>query len=267
MLAFVFLIKFNHVMLTQIIWWAGVILEVVLLWRAARGRLLRRFPVFYTYILFVLVETLFLFGVYHGAPGRYAISYWVCQFGALILGSLVLLEVCRVALRQYPGAARVTRNLLLFVFCLALAKAIVNQSFGAVWWPAATTAELERNLRVVQACALLAIFVALIFYDIPRDRNWKGILAGYGLFVALSIAQLSLLTHLGTSFHRLWSYIEPFSYLTVLVIWTVCLWSPARERSRALGPEVARLDHGDLVSRTKEHLQDIRIGLPGTTRR
>jgi hypothetical protein len=255
-------------MLTQIIWWSGVLLESLLLLRGFQGKLFVRFPIFYSYVFFVFAKSLLLFGLYRRAPQHYVLTYYICQFVALVLGSLVLFEIYRVALRQYPGTARVARNLLLLVFALAFAKALVNHSYGPLWWPAKTYEELERNLRVVQAFAILAIIVVFVVYAIPRSRNLKGILAGYGLFVASRIVQLSLLSHLGSSFERIFLYVEPFAYLIVLFIWTSALWSPVAEPAHSPSPlEIAAADHPALVSRTQQDLQNIQLGLPGAARR
>jgi len=254
--------------MTQIIWWTGVVLEFVLLLRATRGKLLFRFPFFYSYVAFVFLQSFALFEVYRRFPNGYGSAYWICELGALILGSLILFEIYRVALRPYPGTARIARNLLYFVFALAFAKVLVNQSYGSLWWPAGTIEELERNLRVVQGFAILAIAVALVAYSIPCSRNLKGIILGYGLFVANSIVQLSLLSHLGAWFHTLMLYTQPFSYLVVLGIWTAMLWSPAPEpiSPRAV-LNLAVDDHQSLVARAKEDLHGVDLGLPGAFRR
>jgi len=256
-------------MFTQIIWWGGVALEALLLLRAAQGKLLRRLPFFYSYIFFVLLQTLLLFGVFKWAtPQQYAHIYWICEYSGLALGSLILFEIYQVALRPLPGTARMARNLLFFVFAMALAKVLVNHSYGPLWWPAKTYEELERNLRVVQCFAVLAIILVMLAYAIPRNRNLKGIVAGYGLLVATSIVQLSLFSYFGDSFQREFVYLGPISYLFVLGIWTVALWSPATELSRSPSrPEIAAADHGQLVSRTREELQNIRLDLPGAVRR
>ena len=255
-------------MLTQIILWGGVLLEFLLLWRGSRGRLLRQLPFFYAYVSFVLLESLSLHSLYRSAPQVYVRAYWICQVIAVLLGSLVLFEIYRVALRQYPGTARVARNLLLLVFALAFAKVLVDQSYGPLWGAAKTYEELERNLRVVQAFAVLAIVIVFVVYTIPRDRNLKGILAGYGLFVASRIVQLSLLSVLGSSFERIFLYLEPFLYLVVLGIWNVALWSPVAEPTHSPCPlEIDAADHPALVSRTQSELQNLQLGLPGAARR
>jgi hypothetical protein len=253
-------------MLTEIILWAGVFLLFLLLLRGIQGKWSKRFPFFYAYNLFVFLEALSLSVLYHRASRWYPPAYWICEFVAVVLGSLVLFEIYRVALRPYPGTARMARNLLRFVFALACAKVIVNQSHGSAWWPARDAVELERNLRIVQAFAVLALIIVIVVYAIPRDRHLKGILAGYGLFVANNIVQLSLLSHLGSSFQSLFVYIQPLSYDVVLCIWTAALWSP---EAKLLPDDLIVLgeDHPALVSHTKEALRNIRQGLAGAVRR
>ncbi|HVM74644.1 MAG TPA: hypothetical protein VMT75_03305 [Candidatus Saccharimonadales bacterium] len=254
-------------MLTLIILWGGVALELVLIVRAIQGGLLRRFPLFYSYLTFVLLESFLAWNLYRRAPELYASVYWYLQWVALLLGSLVIFEIYRIALKSYPGTARIARNLLLFVFALTFAKVLVNYSFGSVYWPATTTAELERNLRIVQGFAILAIAVVLLVYSIPRNRNLNGILIGYGLFVASSIVQLSLLSHAGSWFQKLVWYTGPVAYDVVLGIWTVALWSPAPE---PVSPRAA-LDlaggHPSLVARAEQDLQRANLGFPGAFRR
>ena len=249
-------------MLTQIIWWGGNVLEVLLLVRGIQSQWMKRFPIFYSYHVFILVESLLLFGVYSGVPRMYAPFWWTCQFVGILLGSLILFEIYRVALGRYPGTARMARNLLGFVFAMALAKALVGHSYGAFWWPARTYAEVERNLRVVQMFAILALVIVIVAYHIPRGRHLKGIFAGYGLFVALSVMELTLATFFGKSF----TYMSAVTYNLALCLWTVALWAPEKQEdiARTLAPSE---DHVTLISRAKEELEPVRLGLRGAAGR
>jgi hypothetical protein len=254
-------------MLTQIMWWIGLLLEFLVLFRGVHSKLIFRFPFFYTYLTFVWLQSIALFVVYRTFPEQYADAYWYCDFVAVFLGSLIIFEFYRVALKVYPGTARIARNLLLFVFALTFAKVLVNHSFGSVYWPATTTAELECNLRIVQGFALLAIAVVLLVYSIPRNRNLNGILVGYGLFVANAIVQLSLVSHLGAWFQKLFWYTQPVAYLLVLGIWAVALWSPAPEPVSP-GAALNMADpHPSLVARAEQELQRANLGFRGAFRR
>jgi hypothetical protein len=247
-------------MLTQAIWWGGMCLEAVMLFRGLRERLLFKYPVFYLYIAFVLVEDLLRFYIYRWHPDIYPQTYWITDFFGLVIGSGVVFEIYRSGLSAYPGAARMARNLLLLVFALTFAKVLVSMSYGSLWWPAETTAELERNLRIVQASALIALVALFLLYAIPFGRNLKGILSGYTLYIAVSLVQLTLVSHFGNSIQHLWSYVNSVSYLIALWIWTGALWS------RALSPDLkpsTRLeyDYEALRAATRRRLQETRASL------
>ena len=128
------------------------------------------------------------------------------------------------------------RNLLGLVFAAAIAKAIAETWNDPHWWLIATTLDVERLLRTVQSLAILALVVLFLFYAIPFGRNLRGILLGYGLFVGLSVIQLTFVADSGGRFHSFWSYVSPASYVVVLGLWLAHLWSylPSPEPKRAV---------------------------------
>jgi hypothetical protein len=239
--------------------WLTIALEVTLLWRGVFVRSFSRFPYFYFYLSFVLVQSLFLLSIMRWWGKGFAAFYWGTQGLALVIGSLVIFEVYRIGLRRFPGTAKMARNLLYLVFALTIAKVLANQWNGRVWGLEQTTGDMERDFRIVQACSLLALVIALLLYRVHIGRHLKGIITGYGLFVVSSVVQLSLLSYLGASFQKVWHYLQPVSYLVFLTIWTVALWSPVLEEA----PEAAELPPGGysrLARKTEEDLEKIRLG-------
>jgi hypothetical protein len=247
-------------MMTQVIWWAGMCLGAVMLFRGLRQRLLLKYPVFYLYIAFVLLEDLLRFYIYRWHPAIYPQTYWVTDFFGLVIGSGVVFEIYRSGLSAYPGTARMARNLLLLVFTLAFAKVLVSTSYGSLWWPAETTAELERNLRIVQASALIALVTLFLLYAIPFGRNLKGILSGYSLYIAVSLVQLTLVSRFGNNIQRLWSYVNSVSYLVALCIWTRALWSHEMKPETSPGSQL-EYDYEALRAATRLRLQETRARL------
>jgi hypothetical protein len=223
-------------MLGLIIWWSGIGLETFLLVRGFVGKLWARYPVFYMYVSFVWLQSLLRFSIYHSRPQYYSAIYWITEGIGVLAGCGVVFEIYRVGLAAYPGAARMARNLLGFVFVLAFTRAIVDTWNDPRWWLIASTMDLERLLRTVQSLAILALVLLFLFYAIPFGRNLRGILLGYGLFVGLSVIQLTFVTDSGSRFHKFWSYTSPGSYLFVLGLWAVHLWShlPNPEPKRAV---------------------------------
>jgi hypothetical protein len=223
-------------MLGQTIWWGSIVLETLLLVRGLQGKLLPKYPVFYAYILFVWMQSLLRFSIYHARPQLYVPVYWITEYSGVLIGCAVVFEIFRMGLAAYPGTARMARNLLAFVFVMALTKGLVETWNNPHWWSVATTIEFERALRTVQSLAIIALVVLSLFYSIPFGRNLRGILLGYGLFVGISVIQLTFVIDEGSRFYSFWTHVSPGSYFTVLGLWVVHLWSyaPSPEPKRAV---------------------------------
>jgi len=117
------------------------------------------------------------------------------------------------------------RNLLAFLFLMAIAKAFVDTSNNPQWWRIATTAEVERNLRLVQALSLVGLVALFLIYAIPFGKNLRGILLGYGFFIAISVVQLTFVSSEENMFSRFWHYLHPASYDITLGVWAGHLWA------------------------------------------
>src|SRR6202035_4371678 len=107
-------------MLSQLIEWGGITLEVLLLVRGLKGKLASRYPVFYSYLSFVVFQDLLSFGVYRWYRPYYPAVYWCTEFLALLFGCGVVFEIYRVGLSAFPGTARMARNALALVFAAAI---------------------------------------------------------------------------------------------------------------------------------------------------
>lgn len=208
-------------MLSQLIWWSGIALEIALLVRGLRGQLVRRLPIFYAYITCVAVQNIPTF-FFQGNKPVYAVIYWVTEFLGLAMGSLVIFEIYKVSLRAYPGAARMARNALAFVFLTAVAKGLANVWASGGWQMDSTAFQVERALRTVQAAAILALVALFLVYSIPFGRNLRGILLGYGLFIGERVICLTFMPPQGHSF---WFYAYSAGYLVTLIVWLAHLWS------------------------------------------
>jgi hypothetical protein len=244
-------------MLNQAIWWSGVALEILLLVRGFRGKLTFRYPVFYSYIFYIFLQDILRYVTYQPNGQIYRDLYWTTEFLAMMLGCAVVFEIYRVGLSAYPGAARMTRRALAFVFALALTSALANAANDPRWWVEATYRSIEGTLRTVQAGAIIALVALFLFYSIPFGRNLRGILLGYGVFVAVSVVSLTL-SRAGASIPEdMWSYVFPASFLIALCLWVTHLWSyspnPVPKRAVHLEQEYLRV-----AAATRRRLQDAR---------
>jgi hypothetical protein len=93
-------------------------------------------------------------------------------------------------------------------------------------------------------------------YRTAIERNMKGMILAYGLYIATSLVSLAVRSY-AYGFGVAWNIIEPFSYLVFLSISLTALWSyhPNPVPALVIRPEA---DHEDLVSRTQTMLGAVR---------
>lgn len=244
----------------QLIPWVGIVLEGTLLYRGLRTGLFSRFPAFYAYVSSVLlIDLLRMYVSGFMSEDRYYSFYWITQFVSLLAGSVVLFEIYRTALRQFSGTARLARNLLLAVFTGIIISVIWSSSFSVPEWWNGMYVLLERDLRILQATSIVILLLVSAIYSIPFGRNLRGVLSGYGLYVAMSVIQLALLWKFWEKAEPVWKYTTPISYAGVLLIWILALWSRAAEPKPAL-PKLEQ-DYQALVTSTEEMLDRARARL------
>lgn len=209
-------------MLSQIIWWSGIALEALLLYRGVRGRLSARYPVFYAYILFVAAQSLLRFSIYERWNGLYWGVYWSTEALGLVLGCWVVFEIYRVALAAYPGTAVMARKVLGFLLAMAVAKAIAAVWESGLWTAKMTMLQAELAVRSFQAVSIAALVSLFLFYAIPFGKNLRGILVGYAVFI---LGRVVCLNFVKPSGHDFWFYAYSGWYLVVLFVWAAHLWA------------------------------------------
>jgi hypothetical protein len=243
----------------------GVLLEVLVLYRAFRSGCLRAYPLFNAYLGCVLLVDISCDIAYRVSPSTYPAVYWTTLFLTLIVGYGVILEVTRKAFDNYPGVERLSRAVVLGIFMVVFAYVGLESLGGSNWSPENSFWELERDLRAVQALVLAGALGLIAYYQIQIGRNLKGIILGYGLYTVGSIVSNELRSYGGTPFHVMWRAVQPYTYLVCLFIWTVALWlyQPNPEPEAGLELEA---DYESLAGRTKEMVVAMRSLLERSAR-
>jgi hypothetical protein len=222
-------------MVDYLIWIAAIPLEILLVARSFRGDYFKRYPIFYSYILFVFLQTAARFTVYHLKPDWYPSVYWFTEFVAIIAGCSVVFEFCRLGLKSYPGVAKMARVGLVAAFLFTFSKVLFTAAEGAEGWTPALTFLLERDIRFVQIAATGILVAMVLLYRIPMSRNLKGIVLGYGFYLGTVVANLTFLGVFGERVQSAASRIQASSYIVTLLIWTVALWSYDPAGGQAIG--------------------------------
>src|SRR5271157_3822870 len=84
-------------------WLAGPLLQITLLIFMVRRDFHKVFPRFFSYILFQIIKSAFLFVVYRYFPGSYFEAYWTGNAVSVIFAVAVMDEILRSLLKEYGG--------------------------------------------------------------------------------------------------------------------------------------------------------------------
>ena len=252
-------------MLSLLLWRAGLVVEVLILIRAVRSRMVTKFPYFYAYIFCVCFVSLVLYIGYALSHGFYNRWYWPTQFATLVAGCGIVLEVVRHAFECYPGAERLARLACLGVFGATFCYVGLKVVTKAELTPLAVTVELERDLRVIEALLLVTILTIVFYYGIALGRNLVGLIVGFGAYVGVSLVTLAIRAFLGYRFNAVWVGLQSGTYLLSLMVWAVALWSYSPQpvpvdRTRLDG------DYEALAGATREILSSLRSYFKRTAR-
>ncbi len=212
-------------MFVQILWWIGNALETLILARSIKGRFWQKYPAFYLYLGTVLLLELLRFSIYTFQPRFHRVFYWYTEYLSATIGYAVILEIYKHALSNSQGVARIARTFLWGVLGAVILKVTWNAVTGPVWSPATTSAELERDLRTVQALLLAGVIALLAYYVVPTGRNLRGIIFGYSAYIYASVVSLAFGSLPGYGLRPGWRLVQPIAYLAALLIWGATLWS------------------------------------------
>jgi hypothetical protein len=212
-------------MLANFIWFSAIALEAAILLRGSAIGLLKKYPLFYSYVGCVLVKEIIGLITNAFAPKLYEPLYWPTELATILASYAVIIEVFRCSTRDKPGIRRLTQNALLSVFVLTVAYAASDLWHGGFASLSRAIADLGRDLRYVEAAILLVMLWLFVRYRIPIGRNLRGVIVGYSFWVGLNVVNLAFWFLPGNEFSILLRGLLPATYAVTLVIWCVALWS------------------------------------------
>ncbi len=214
-------------MLANFIWWTAITFEVVILLRCGLTGLVKKYPLFFSYIGCVLLTEIIGLLTNALAPKLYVLLYWPADLATILASYAVMVEIFRWSTRHKPGIRRLTQRTLLTVFAVTVAFAASN--FAGV---------------------LLLMLWLLLRYRIPLGRNLQGLLIGYSFWVGMNVVNLAFWFVPGNEFSILLRGLLPTTYLFTLVVWCVTLWSVYPEPVQPAETKIER-DYELLAAKTQ----------------
>jgi uncharacterized membrane protein YczE len=221
-------------MIEQFIARLALAIQAVLLIRLWRNGLWKHLPVFYAYTAAVVGAEILRIYCYSFYPSAYAHVYWYSEIPLVVIGYALIIEIYDRCLEQYPSLVRFSQVFLVAIFVI-IAGVVLAKGLGVSAWPVRHVPEsMESELRVAQAALLLVLVGLLARYQIKVDRNVKGLVAGYGVFVAFRTIQVSIYAITGHK-SEIARELQPLVYLVSIAVWLVFLWS--RDTALVVKPE------------------------------
>jgi len=184
-----------HASLQLVLWMSHPILELllaaVMVWR----KLHRKFPVFFAYVVFQLVNFGVLFPVHqYGSYDLYFYTYWIGATISLGIGFKVIHEIFLDVFRPYHtlkdlGTVLFKWASLVMIF-VALVVAVASPSGQSPIVLAVIT--MQRCVRVIQCGLILFLLVFSRYLAVSWKQPSFGIACGFGLFAAAELAGSAL---------------------------------------------------------------------------
>lgn len=156
----------------------------------------RKFPVFFTYILYQFLSFPILFGIHlEGSYAQFFYTYWIWFAGSLVLGFKVIHEIFLDVFRPYHtlkdlGSVLFKWAALVMLLVAAVVAAASSASEQGPLVQAVLT--LQRCVRVTQCGLILFLLVFSKYLGVSRRQHSFGIALGFGGFAAAELILFAL---------------------------------------------------------------------------
>ena len=243
-------------MVTNIVWWAAILLEALILLRGSLSGLLKKYTLFYSYLACVLTKEFIGVWSYYFLPNAYERLYWPCELLTILASYGVIIEIFRRALVNHQGIAKLSQTLLLLVLAAALSIASIELLQGENATLSGAIAQIGRDVRYVEAAVLATMLFLLARYRISLGPNLLGLIAGYSFWLALNLITLALWFLPGNEVSIVLRTLLPVTYVISLGIWCVSLWSVRSEPAAPSDDSIER-DYEIIAGWTKAALSKL----------
>jgi len=239
-------------MLTLVVWWGGLALQLALASLMLYRGLYRELPTFFAYVTFLTLRSVVLLPL-DRASLAYFWTYWLGELVSLALGLAVIQEAMRKLFAPYAAVQRLVNLVFGWGAGLLLALGVLTAYLAPGSEPARALAGIllvERAVRIVQVGLLSLVFLLAGFLRQRWPHFVFGIAAGFGVYCAVQLAAITIRTHDAWT-HDLFLYLKPAAFLLALVLWLAYLALPERLPRSAATPAPAPALEGWNVALTE----------------
>jgi hypothetical protein len=220
------------------LWYASMLLELIVCALAFRRRLYKQLPIFTSYTAAVLIHGVPLYLVYReaGYTSRLAFYFfWITQAGLLVFRGAVIGELAWSASRAYLGLRAVMKSIVTAICSILSAIAVWYAVEVPSRLPAFVLA-LERDLELTAAVVLLALFFLTSYYDASFGVLQKRIAIGLFVYSLLQVINNAVSKETLQHYFHWWNVVRLTSFHVALLIWLIALLKPVEPEPAAEAP-------------------------------
>ncbi|MBV9573285.1 MAG: hypothetical protein JOY93_04475 [Acidobacteriales bacterium] len=214
------------------LWIAPHAFQALILPAMLYHRLHRRYPAFFTYTAFAIVEFLWFFLVARFQPAGYLRGYSIDLLVSTILRFAVLCEVIVNLFGDYKSLRRVGKRLMagglavFFVAATLLAVFVPGQNSDHSWW---SVFVMDRTASILQCGLLLLLFLFSRYIGLSWRSPAFGIALGLGVFACVEFAISAIRAQFGSAQRIPLDLTSMLTYHFCVLIWLFYTWMPERK--------------------------------------
>jgi hypothetical protein len=212
----------------------AIVLVVMII--VVRRRLYREFPLFFSYLLYVVIATGLRTSV-STKTAQYFWFYWITEAIYGVAELLVIREVFRrtflveyVAHRWFRFIFPVT---VIAILSLLLAEALyhplgrgyISHLVNAIYW-------FDLGIHALEGTILLVLLGLMLLFPVSWRRYEFGVLTGFGVSASVTMLAYLLRFEWGGSYEAFFRYGPPVAYIAATLVWLHAFWRPPEPSPR-----------------------------------
>jgi hypothetical protein len=225
------------------VWIGSIALQAFLVSVLLAKRLWRRFPVFFFYVCFSLIEGATKYSVF-GKPLIYFYVFWICEAIGIFLGLAVIREIFTNLFSPHPALRKLARMIfrVVAVTLLVLAGGVIYAQSGDARSIANAVQLAAEATRIVEVGLVMFLFLSSTAFGLHWRQSLFGIALGLGTLAAVELVTVSFVGRVSPFVAQALSLIRVSSFGVSLLIWVGYLLAPERAISVAEMPKRAQLE-------------------------
>ena len=230
----------------HVLWFVRAGVMALLLVTATQRKTYHQFPVFFTFLSWIGLSSIIMLWMDY-APSistkQYDNAYEIEVLGETALGFMVLYELLRLRLQDYPAIAKVGMSIfrgaivILAFITIALAAYI---PVGSLVPHIPVQSLMFRSVRTLHCGLLLCIFAFCSYFRLPWRSRLFGFSLGLGWYMGSSLAIQAMRTQLAPLGKTLSTYALNFAnevaFIIAALIWLTYLLMPDTESDEPRQP-------------------------------